>query len=468
MTVVTRFAPSPTGYLHIGGVRTALYSWLHAKHHGGRFILRIEDTDVERSTKESVDVILEGMQWLGLDYDGPYFQTDRLDRYRETLDQLLSAGKAYRCYCSKERLTALREEQEKNKQKPRYDGHCRDLKIQPSSNENQPFVVRFRSPTTGEVSVHDEIRGRVIFQNAELDDLVILRSDGMPTYNFAVVIDDWDMKVTHVIRGDDHLNNTPRQIHIFEALGAAIPSFAHVPMILGPDGKRLSKRHGAVSVLEFRNQGFLPEALLNYLVRLGWAHGDQEVFSIEEMVRLFDVSAVNKAASIFDPKKLLWLNQVTLQNRDSSSLIEPLKYQLEQSGIGVFSDSEPPLLEVINILKERAKTLAEMAEKCGFFYEDTVEYNPEAFNANINAESVPILKAIFDKLEHLEDWDRTAIHESIDQVMQAFAVKMGAVAQPIRVAVTGDTHSPPIDATLELLGRERVLERLHRAIEKAA
>src|SRR5512143_3034880 len=314
MTIRTRFAPSPTGYLHIGGARTALFSWLYARRHGGTFILRIEDTDLERSTAESVNVILEGMTWLGLEYDeGPFFQTHRFDRYKEVIKQLLDDGKAYKCYCTKDELEAMREEQMANKQKPRYDGRCRH-RTEP--REGHEYVVRFRNPEEGQTIVDDRVRGRVVFSNSELDDLIIARSDGSPTYNFVVVVDDMDMKITHVIRGDDHLNNTPRQINILKALGYEPPRYAHVPMILGSDGARLSKRHGAVSVMQYRDDGFLPEALLNYLVRLGWSNGDQEIFSIDEMIRLFDVSNVHTSAAAFNPEKLLWLNQHYLKTAD--------------------------------------------------------------------------------------------------------------------------------------------------------
>jgi glutamyl-tRNA synthetase len=327
-TIRTRFAPSPTGYLHIGGARTALFSWLFARRHGGAFILRIEDTDLERSTPESIQAIIDGMAWLNLDYDeGPFYQMQRMDRYREVIQQLLDGGHAYRCYCSKERLDQLREAQMVDKQKPRYDGCCRDA--QPNDS-NAPHVIRFRNPLEGDVVFDDQVFGPIAVSNAELDDLIIARTDGTPTYNFTVVVDDWDMQITHVIRGTDHINNTPRQINILKALGAEVPQYAHVPMILGEDGKRLSKRHGAVSVLQYRDEGFLPEAVLNYLVRLGWSHGDQEVFSREEMMQLFDLEHVNKSPAAVNTEKLAWLNQHYLKEAEPASLVQPFEWQLEQ------------------------------------------------------------------------------------------------------------------------------------------
>ena len=355
MSIRTRFAPSPTGLLHIGGVRTALFSWLYARRHGGKFILRIEDTDRERSTEAATQVILDGMQWLGLDHDeGPFYQTRRMDRYREVLAQFLQAGHAYRCYCTKEELEEMRTRQTAAKQNPRYDGTCRNRR-QP--REGVDPVVRFKNPVDGNVIVEDVIHGNVAFDNGQLDDLIIARSDGTPTYNFCVVVDDMDMKVTHVIRGDDHLNNTPRQINLLRALGAQPPVYAHVPMILGADGAKLSKRHGAVSVLQYRDDGYLPEALLNYLVRLGWSHGDQEVFSVEEMQQLFDIRDVNKAASAFNPEKLLWLNQQHIMRATPERLAEFLKPQLAALGVAVAE--ERMLVAVAKVLRERAKTFGD-------------------------------------------------------------------------------------------------------------
>src|SRR5271169_3592190 len=374
MSVVTRFAPSPTGLLHIGGVRTALFSWLYARHCGGKFILRIEDTDRDRSTDEAVRVIVEGMKWLGLAADeGPYFQTQRFDRYNAVLAALVAAGKAYRCYCSKAELDAMREAQLAAKEKPRYDGRCRDH-IEPRAGIAP--VIRFKNPLGGEVVVEDQVHGRVVFQNTELDDLIIARSDGSPTYNFCVVVDDMDMGVTHVIRGDDHLNNTPRQMNMLLALGATPPVYAHVPMILGPDGAKLSKRHGAVSVLQYEEEGYLPDALLNYLVRLGWSHGDQEVFSREEMIAAFDIKDVNKAASAFNPEKLQWLNQQHMMRTPVAQLATALREQLAR--LGLHTDDQPLLEGVVNAQRERAKTLVEMAKNSLFFFRDFEQYDDKA------------------------------------------------------------------------------------------
>jgi glutamyl-tRNA synthetase len=461
MTVRTRFAPSPTGYLHIGGARTALFSWLYARRHGGTFILRIEDTDLERSTEESVNAILEGMTWLGLEYDeGPFYQTKRFDRYGVIIQQLLDTGHAYKCYCSKERLEKLREDQMASKEKPRYDGHCRDGAAPPAADA--PYVIRFRNPQEGEVVVDDLIRGRVVFQNTELDDLIIARSDGTPTYNLTVVVDDADMDITHVIRGDDHLNNTPRQINILRALGATPPQYAHVPMILGPDGKRLSKRHGAVSVMQYREEGFLPEALLNYLVRLGWSHGDQEVFSIDQMIELFDVTDVNKAASSFNPDKLLWLNQQYLKESDPAHVARHLSYHLGRMNID--PAPAPALHEVVAAQRERAKTLVEMAANSGFFYQDFAAYDEKAAQKNLNAASRPALARLREVFETLAEWRAEPIHQAVQAVAEALGEKLGKVAQPLRVALSGGTVSPPIDVTVYLLGRERTLARLDRAL----
>ncbi|CAN5371803.1 glutamate--tRNA ligase [soil metagenome] len=458
----TRFAPSPTGYLHIGGARTALYCWLFARKNKGTFILRIEDTDRERSTDESIQAIFEAMQWLGLQHDeGPYFQTQRFDRYREVAEKLLTEGHAYRCYCSKERLEALRVEQMANKQKPRYDGHCRDLVTPPSLD--QSFCLRFRNPQTGEVVVDDQVYGRVVFQNSELDDLVIVRSDGTPTYNFTVVVDDWDMRITHVIRGDDHLNNTPRQINILKVLGAELPIYAHVPMILGSDGKRLSKRHGAVGVMNYRNEGFLPQALLNYLVRLGWSHGDQEIFSLEEMVDFFDMGAVNKSPAAFNPEKLLWLNQHYIKNSDPAFVATQLEWHMQQLGIDYTNG--PTLSEIVTAQSERAKTLQEMAEKSRYFYQENVTYNESAVQKHVDASLIPALKEMRQGFADLANWDKEAIHGIILAVAEKLQLKLGKVAQPLRIAVTGDTISPPIDLTLQLLGQARTVRRLDTAIK---
>ena len=366
MSTKTRFAPSPTGYLHVGGARTALFSWLHARKHGGKYVLRIEDTDLQRSTAESINAILEAMTWLGLDYDeGPFYQTKRFDRYNEVIDELLEKGLAYRCNCSRERLDELREGQMQRKEKPRYDGHCRG---QFRCRTTQPHVIRFRNPPEGSVIIDDQVRGKIVFQNDELDDLIIRRTDGSPTYNLTVVVDDLDMGITDVIRGDDHVNNTPRQVNILQALGKTPPRYAHVPMILGDDGSRLSKRHGAVSVMEYRNQGILPEALLNYLVRLGWSHGDEELFTLDQMVELFDITDVNKAASAFNTEKLLWINQHYIKKADPTHLARLLSPHLGE--LGIDPAGGPDLVEVVRAQQERAQTLVEMAEISEFFYRD--------------------------------------------------------------------------------------------------
>ena len=462
MTVRTRFAPSPTGYLHIGGARTALFSWLYARRHGGTFVLRIEDTDLERSTPESVQAILDGMAWLGLDYDeGPFYQTQRFDRYREVIQQLLDAGKAYKCYCSRERLEALRAEQMEQKIKPRYDGCCRNG-VEPPG-EDAPYVIRFRNPQDGAVVVDDLIRGRVTFSNDELDDLIIARSDGSPTYNLTVVVDDSDMKITHVIRGDDHLNNTPRQINILRALGLEPPVYAHVPMILGSDGKRLSKRHGAVSVLQYREDGYLPEALVNYLVRLGWSHGDQEIFSREEMVELFELADVNRAASVFNPEKLAWLDQQYIMQADVERLAPLLAEQLEKRGIDV--SQGPDILEVTRAQHERAKTLDEMAQISEFIYRDFDDFDPQAAKKHLRPVAIEPLKKVRAALEALDDWTPEALHRVVQDISDALELKMGKVAQPLRVAVVGRAASPGIDITLHLVGREACLRRIDRALD---
>lgn len=458
--VRTRFAPSPTGYLHIGGARTALYSWLFARKHQGIFILRIEDTDVERSTQEAVDAILEGMKWLNLDYDeGPYFQMQRMDRYREVISQLLAEGKAYKCYCSKERLEELRARQMANKEKPRYDGFCRDRTDHPC----EPYVIRFRNPLDGEVTFEDRVRGIVTFQNKELDDLIIARSDATPTYNFTVVVDDLDMKITHVIRGDDHINNTPRQINILKALGAELPVYAHLPMILGSDGKRLSKRHGAVSVMQYRDEGYLPEALINYLVRLGWSHGDQEIFSREEMIRLFDLKGLSKSPAAFNPEKLIWLNQQYFKICSPEYVAKQLMWQLENRHIKTANG--PNLIDVVEAQRERCKTLAEMAEKSRFFYEDQIAYDPTLLEKNMTPDILPALEALIENLAKLDHWSRESIHQMINDTATQFDVKLGKIAQPIRIAITGGTISPPIDISLQLLGKPRTLQRLGKAIQ---
>ena len=460
MTVRTRFAPSPTGMLHIGGVRTALFCWLYARRHGGTFILRIEDTDRERSTPEALQAILDGMQWLGLDHDeGPFYQSRRMDRYREVIGQFLAEGKAYHCYCSKEELDELRAGQMARKEKPRYDGRCRH-RAAPASGISP--VVRFLNPEEGQVVVNDVVHGPITFDSGELDDLIIARSDGTPTYNFCVVVDDYDMRITHVIRGDDHINNTPRQINMLRALGVEPPLYAHVPMILGPDGAKLSKRHGAVSVLQYRDDGFLPEGLLNYLGRLGWSYGDQEIFSLEEMTRLFDIQDVNRSASALNVDKMLWTNQQHMLRSTPEHLAKYLKPQLE--ALGLVADDVAKVAAVARAQQERAKTLKEMAANSVFFFRDVTEYEPKAAAKNLGADAVPILQAVKEKLGTLPGWRAPAIHTAIMAVATEQGVGLGKVAQPVRVAVSGGTVSPPIDVTLEILGPSATLARVERAL----
>jgi glutamyl-tRNA synthetase len=460
MTVVTRFAPSPTGLLHVGGVRTALFSWLYARRSGGKFILRVEDTDRERSTDEAVRVILEGMAWLRLDPDeGPYYQSQRVDRYREVLAGMLQAGTAYKCYCTKAELDALREQQIARKEKPRYTGICRE-RTEPRAGVEP--VIRFRNPVSGAVVVQDLVHGAVTFQNAELDDLIMARSDGTPTYNFCVVVDDMDMGVTHVIRGDDHLNNTPRQMNMLQALGAQVPAYAHVPMILGPDGAKLSKRHGAVSVLQYEEEGYLPDALLNYLVRLGWSHGDQEVFTREEMIAAFDIHDVNKAASAFNPEKLLWLNQQHMVRAAPAALVPYLRAQLRRLGI---DSSDQQLLEgVIIAQRERTKTLKEMAHNSRFFFGEAIELDPKAAAKHLTGDGLQLLARVRKELGALAQWNVADIHGVLNELATQLGSGLGKIAQPVRVAVTGTAVSPPIDQTLALLGRERTLARLDAAL----
>jgi glutamyl-tRNA synthetase len=460
MSLKTRFAPSPTGYLHVGGARTALFSWLHARKHGGRFVLRIEDTDLQRSTAESINAILEGMAWLGLEYDeGPFYQTHRFDRYNEVIQELLDKGLAYRCNCSRERLDALRDGQLQRKEKPRYDGHCRGLQVNPA----EPHVIRFRNPREGSVVIDDRIRGKIIFSNTELDDLIIRRTDGAPTYNLTVVVDDADMGVTDVIRGDDHVNNTPRQVNILKALGKEPPRYAHVPMILGDDGSRLSKRHGAVSVLEYRNQGILPEALLNYLVRLGWSCGDQEIFSLDEMIGLFDIDAVNKAASSFNTEKLLWLNQHYIKNDDPARIAHLLSAHM--GDLGIDPAEGPDLIEVVRVQQERAKTLVEMAEISAFFYRDFDGYDEAAAKKNLRPVALEPLALTRKVLAELDAWTPESLHQAVVYVAESLDLKLGKVAQPLRVAIAGRAASPGIDVTLHLVGRDACLRRIDRALD---
>ena len=459
MIVRTRFAPSPTGFLHIGGLRTALFCWLYARRHGGVFVLRIEDTDVERSTAEAIQQILDGMEWAGLIQDeGPFFQTKRFDRYKEVIEEMLAEGTAYRCYSTKEELEQMRAQQTARGEKPRYDGRWRE---RTDSIPGAPFVVRFKNPLTGEVLVDDVVHGRVVFQNSELDDLIIARSDGTPTYNFCVVVDDMDMQITHVIRGDDHLNNTPRQQNMLLALGQKPPVYAHLPMILGSDGAKLSKRHGAVSVLDYRDQGFLPEAVLNYLVRLGWSHGDQEFFSIEDMQSLFDIAGVNKSAAAFNFEKLAWLNQQHMMRANPSRVAPVLRWHLEREGVQAADEAK--LEQIVVSLRERAKTVREMAQGSVFFFKPPTTYDEKAVRKHVTADVAPLLAEAVAALEALDNWNAAAIHELISGVAAGKGVALGKLAQPLRLAVCGGTVSPPIDATLEILGKAETLSRLVRA-----
>ena len=460
-SVRTRFAPSPTGYLHIGGVRTALFCWLYARHHGGQFILRIEDTDQERSTQESVDAILQGMEWMGLSPDeGPFYQTDRMARYQEVLDQLLDQGLAYKCYCTQAELDQVREDQRAKNIKPRYNRKCRDAKH--PEREGIAPVIRFRNPLEGSVIFEDLVRGKVNISNDELDDLVIARGDGMPTYNFAVVVDDIDMEITHVIRGDDHVNNTPRQVNIFKALNAPLPIFAHLPMIVGQDGQRLSKRHGAVSVLEYRDQGFLPQAMRNYLLRLGWSYGDQEIFSTQEMIELFDLAEVNRAASAFDVDKLKWLNQHYIKEADSVSLTDLLLKKLTFAGLDV--SAGPPVERVVTALRERAQTIDEFVEKSRYFYSELSGYEEGAAKKHLRPVAEGLLLDIRARFESIQTWTAAAIHEALEACVAVQDSKLGKIAQPLRVAVSGTAATPPIDETLELVGKVRTLSRIDAAL----
>jgi len=461
MTVRTRFAPSPTGYLHIGGARTALFCYLFARQHRGQFVLRIEDTDRARSTEASVQAIFDGMRWLGLAHDeGPYFQTDRFDRYREVVQQLVDSGHAYYCYCTPEELDAMREEASRNKQKPRYNGYWRDRDDTPP--EGVKPVVRFRNPLDGKVIIDDAVKGEIVIDNRELDDLVIMRSDGTPTYNLTVVVDDMDMQITHVIRGDDHVNNTPRQINILEALGAARPVYAHLPMILGEDGKRMSKRHGAVSVMQYEVDGYLPEALLNYLVRLGWSHQDQEIFTQKEMISLFSFDAVNRSGAVFDNKKLDWVNQHYIQAMAADALAEALLPYVKRREIDV--SQGPALSAVADLLRDRAKTLVEMAEAAEYFYVAPDKYDEKAAKKQFKSEVAQILVAVRENLNAISDWDAESVQGALVDTVAALDIGFGKLGQPLRLAVTGGTASPALNETMALIGRESVLPRIDAAI----
>ena len=460
MTLTTRFAPSPTGYLHVGGARTALYSWLHAKKNGGEFILRIEDTDLERSTQASVDAIMDGMNWLQLDWDkGPYFQTKRFDRYKEVIDQLLAEGNAYRCYCTPEEVDEMRAQAREKGEKERYNGMWRDRTDYP---EDKPYVIRFKNPLDGDVVINDLVKGEITISNKELDDLIIARSDGSPTYNLTVVVDDWDMGVTCVIRGDDHVNNTPRQINIFNALGAPLPEFAHIPMILGDDGKRLSKRHGAVGVMQYRDDGYLPEALLNYLVRLGWSHGDQELFTRDEMIELFDLNDCNRAPSGFNTEKLIWVNQHYMKTLAPEYVAEHLAWHMQDQNID--TSNGPALSEIVKVQAERVKTLKEMAEISRYFYQDFTEFDATAAKKHLRPVAQQPLEVVKAKLAALTDWQPEHIHAAINETAAELELGMGKVGMPLRVAATGAGNSPSLDVTLALLEQDKVLARIDMAL----
>ena len=464
MTVRVRFAPSPTGYLHIGGVRTALFNYLFARHNKGRFILRIEDTDRSRSTEESINAIIEGMKWLGLDWDeGPFRQTDRLNIYKEYAEKLLSDEKAYYCYCTPEELEQRRKEALAKGAVPKYDGRCRELKNPPK--DIKP-AIRFKTPKEGQIIVDDLIKGKVVFDNIQLDDLIIMRSDGIPTYNFTVVVDDAEMKITHVIRGDDHLNNTPRQINIYNALGYPIPKFGHLPMILGSDKTRLSKRHGATSVMAYKEMGYLPEAMINYLVRLGWSYKDQEIFSLEELIEKFSLESVGKAAAVFNPEKLLWLNSHYINVGDPSRLAMLLMPFLINEGI-VKSEADVDityLAKAVTSLKERNRTLVELANSARYFLTDDIKWDEKAVQKFLTPENKLILKELIERLKKVEPFNHTEIEKSFNELKDEKGLKLGQIAQPVRVAITGCTVSPGIFEVIEIIGKERIVKRVEKAI----
>ena len=458
--VKTRFAPSPTGFLHIGGARTALYNWLYSRHNGGKFILRIEDTDQLRSTEESARAILDAMRWLGLNWDEePFFQSERMELYKKMVNKLLDEGKAYYCVCTPGELKEKREKALAEGKKPKYAGTCRDKNLDRTANS----VVRFRSPQAGITIVKDLIKGTIRFNNEELDDLVIERSDGYPTYNFAVVVDDAQMGITHVIRGDDHLNNTPRQILLYEALGNKVPEFAHVPMILGSDKTRLSKRHGATSVMAYKKMGYLPEAFINYLVRLGWSHGDQEIFSLDELIDMFTLEAVSKSAAVFNPKKLLWLNQHYIKECTAERLADELSPFLERSGLDTLDKDF--VKKVACDLRTRSKTLVEMADSGAFYFEDEIEYEKVAADKFLRMEFAGHLEAVIEKLSLLQDYTKEGIENFLRETARERETKLKFIAQPMRVALTGKTASPGIDQVMITLGKDVVIQRLKKSME---
>jgi glutamyl-tRNA synthetase len=463
MTVRTRFAPSPTGYLHIGGARTALYCWLEARHRGGEFVLRIEDTDRERSTQAAIDAILEAMDWLGLDYnEGPIYQTDRVARYKEVAEQLIASGKAYYAYETKEALDAMREAAMAKQEKPRYNGAARELNLPFKDDPNR--VIRFKNPLDGSVVFDDLIKGRIEIANSEHDDMVIFRPDGYPTYNFAVVVDDWDMNITEVIRGDDHINNTPRQINLYEAIGAPVPKFGHMPMILDEQGAKLSKRTGAADVMQYKDAGYLPDALLSYLARLGWSHGDQELFSRQELIDLFDVTNCNSKASRLDMAKLGWVNQHFLKTEEPASIMPHLVYQLEKLGLDV--NAGPAPVDVVIALRERVQTLKEMAEKAVVWYTPLTEYDEAAVAKHFKAGADVALGKARELLAALPEWTAEAVGVALHDTAAALEMGMGKVAQPLRVAITGTQVSPDISHTVYLAGRDEALKRIDAALIK--
>lgn len=463
MTVRTRFAPSPTGYLHLGGARTALYSWAYARHFGGTFILRIEDTDLERSTPEAVQAILDGMKWLGLDHDeGPFYQMQRMDRYREVVKGMLEAGTAYLCYCSPDEVEAMRERMRAAGEKPRYDGTWRPEsgKTLPAVPEGVKPVVRFKNPLDGEVTWTDVVKGPITIGNKELDDLVIARPDGTPTYNFCVAVDDWDMKITHVLRGDDHVNNTPRQINILRALGAELPQYGHLPMILGADGQKLSKRHGAVSVMEYPEQGYLPEAMLNYLARLGWSHGDDEIFSMQQFTEWFNLEHLTASAAQFNPEKLGWLNNHYIKASDNERLAQLALPKLERDGARF--DGAPALPTVLGLMKERVNTINELADAAMLFYRDP-QPDPELLALHLT-EAVRAALATFAERCATVEWNKAALAAMMKEVLAAHSLKMPQLAMPLRLLLTGQLQTPAIDAVLELFGRDVVLARVQKGL----
>lgn len=464
--VRTRFAPSPTGYLHIGGVRTALFNYLFARHHGGKFILRIEDTDRERSTPEAIQAIFDAMKWLDLDYDeGPFYQTERYRLYQEKVKQLLASGKAYPCTCTADELNAKRQLAMKEKRKPSYDGTCRPIEgVIAELPKDKPYTVRFRSPGEGSTIVKDLIKGDVIFDNRELDDLIIARSDGTPTYNFCVVVDDVDMQISHIIRGDDHLSNTPRQIQLYEALGQELPQFAHVPLILGTDKARLSKRHGATSVTAYRDMGYFPEAVVNYLVRLAWSHGDQEIFSRQELIEKFSLDNIGKSAGVFNPEKFLWVNFHYLKSKPLVELAQEIKPYIAAKGYAIPQDNQW-LEKMIKTLQERAKTLVELVEAGHYYFTEDVTFDETAAKKFLTTAAGTSISSLVAELSAINDFSQANIEQAFNRTLQKCGLKMSELAQPVRIALTGSTVSPGIHEVIEVLGKKRTLERLRTALK---